>query len=359
MRLLKIFDRVFRVGAQDWREIVTSFLQGSQKQRDLEKLRDLYLGGERDTEFLRAYSDVLGTDGQRQEALKVRKQILAPDSSDMLVLADWLTQTGDYAEARTYLESLLADNRQAIGVLKLLAANFSADKLHEQALEVLVRLLEIEPENTLWYKRASQSCQAMDRFGAALEFAERAWVLLPSQEHAVVMANVLTGLRRTQEALEWYGRAGELGPLDAKLLAAKAVLLRQTCAYSEALACFSAALEMKPTQISWKRAVAELALDCDHLEVASSQIEDLLSENQQDFGLWLLKGVYCYKCQKPGDGLEAFNNAVSLDRLSNLTASFRLVATLYQYGLKDLASAHYRKAQAHFLQDTGKLVYET
>jgi tetratricopeptide (TPR) repeat protein len=233
--------------------------------------------------------------------------------SDTLRRANAFHQAGQLDAARSLYREILRLRPRHFDALHLLGVLAAQSNQPKQALRLLERALQVEPNSAAAHCNKGTALQATGQWGAALASYERAISLKP--DHAIAHCNraaVLKELGRRDEALLGYERALELRPELAEAHFSRGTLLQERGRLQDALASYDAAIALRATY-------AESHFQRSAVLKASGRCEEALASCERAIALrpdhaeaWCNRG---YLLKQLGQWQQAL---VSLDRALTL-----------------------------------------
>jgi len=131
-------------------------------------------------------------------------------------LGNALLATKDFPRAEEMFRHALADRNSKTDAMLGLAISLFWQERHDEAIECLDRLLEIEPKNAAALFQAGQSCRALEKFSAASEYLSKAIELNPNIPHWLICRSQTSQFLAEYESAEAdCRRACELEPENA------------------------------------------------------------------------------------------------------------------------------------------------
>jgi tetratricopeptide (TPR) repeat protein len=198
----------------------------------------------------------------------------------MLAQAVQALQAGDVPVARTRCDALLASFPDQPAALQVQAAMFEQDDAWEQALPLLVRAAERDPDDPAVHNHLGYCLRRMDQTEQALASYDRAVQLAPRDPIGHCNRGTLLEIRsRFEESLESLERALALAPERHGTMLSLCALLHRMDRHSQALAVSEALLVLAPANVcAWiNRACCQRALG-HHSQALATLAKALLLE---------------------------------------------------------------------------------
>ena len=118
---------------------------------------------------------------------------------------------------------------------------------HQEAIELLDKALEINPEHVGALYNKGWALVGLEKQEEAIVWLDKALVLNPNYVDALNMkGNALLGLDKPEEAIVWFDKAIEVNPNYFFALNNKGLMLSNLGRYDEAITYFNKALEINP-----------------------------------------------------------------------------------------------------------------
>ncbi len=285
---------------------------------------------------LQAAGDVTGAAATYQRAIAINPTVrLAP-----LALANLALGTGGESVAVDLLRQLQRDWPDDPQVLLALGVAQGRSSQFNEAGDTLRRVLTLDPSNGVARYNLALVAVGLQDWPAAEALLDETLQATPDDlASRLLLARVLEGEGRVEEAHDVLERGVELSPGDRTLRMARAALL---AAYSpqsdEAMAIYEQLVAEQTDDAGARRALAEVYINSARLEQASQQIERLLTMSPADPDLLLEAGRLRSQLARPVEARQA------LDAL--MAQSPDHVGASYELALLDLREELYGDAAA-------------
>jgi len=265
---------------------------------------------------------------------------------------------GNFREAQSVYEQVLAIRENHFDALQLLGAVFTQTKQSTKAVEFLSQALQIKPDFVSCYSNQGIALQALGRFDEALASYDTAINIKPDYAEAYSnRGNTLKELQRFDEALASYDQAISLKPNHVEAYSNRGVTLQALGRFDEALASYDTAISIKADYAEAYSNRGNTLKELRRFDEALVSYDQAVSLKTDYVDAYYNQGIALQELERFDEALTSFDQSISInfgyvpahsDRGNALKNLGRFDEALASYdqaiSLKpDYAEAHYNR----------------
>ena len=158
-----------------------------------------------------------------------------------------LHQAGNFQEAMTIYERVLANKPDHADALHLLGVAAHQTGQHETAVQLIQKAIKVSPKIPMFYYNLGAACHALDNYETAIQHYQKALSLDPAYADVYSnMGNSFKSMGKIEKAIDCYQEALRLKPDFADAYNNLGTAYNYLHKYDDALVCFQKTMTLNP-----------------------------------------------------------------------------------------------------------------